>query len=190
MISIATITLWHLVAGSGRRPPHQTLDLSASARMSPSARCGHDAASALGGYAPIATECSRSKSEALFRHRIKLIESLSRKAISTVPELANRTPFALVVDTFLMRTADYCVSHRNREHSVLLDKFQYLPVMSTLARMSPPSTFQSRTSCGSVFWDGRCQQRPSLPGLGLDRRTQSSQLASPEVPSGSSCAGA
>ena len=56
-----------------------------------------------------------------------LLNSLSSEAISSVPELASRRPSPWVVDTFLVRTANYCVSHRDREHSVLLDKFQYLP---------------------------------------------------------------
>jgi hypothetical protein len=42
-----------------------------------------------------------------------LLNPLTRKAISSVPELAKRTPFALVVDPFLVGAADYRVSHRN-----------------------------------------------------------------------------
>src|ERR1700722_944794 len=57
----------------------------------------------------------------------KLIDPLPRKAISSVPKLANWTPFAFVVDSFLVRAADYGVRHRNRQHSMLFNKFQYLP---------------------------------------------------------------
>src|SRR5579863_4016172 len=57
----------------------------------------------------------------------KLIDPLPRKAISSVPKLANWTPFAFVVDSFLVRAADYGVGHRDRQHSMLFDKFQYLP---------------------------------------------------------------
>src|SRR5712691_792795 len=44
----------------------------------------------------------------------KLMDPMSRKAISSVPKLANRAPFAFVVDPFLVRTADYAVGHRDR----------------------------------------------------------------------------
>src|SRR6266700_2746331 len=44
----------------------------------------------------------------------KLMDLLSYKAISSVPKLANRTPFAFVVDSFLVRAADYSVGHRDR----------------------------------------------------------------------------
>ena len=43
-----------------------------------------------------------------------LIDRLPRKAISSVPKLASWTPFAFVVDSFLMRAADYGVRHRDR----------------------------------------------------------------------------
>src|SRR4029453_6195579 len=44
----------------------------------------------------------------------KLMDPMSRKAISSVPKLANRAPFAFVVNPFLVRTADYAVGHRDR----------------------------------------------------------------------------
>ena len=44
----------------------------------------------------------------------KLVDPLPRKAISSVPKLANWTPFAFVVDSFLVRAADYGVGHRDR----------------------------------------------------------------------------
>ena len=43
-----------------------------------------------------------------------LIDRLPRKAITSVPKLASWTPFAFVVDSFLMRAADYGVRHRDR----------------------------------------------------------------------------
>ena len=57
----------------------------------------------------------------------KLMDPLPRKAISSVPKLANWAPFAFVVDSLLVRAADYAVGHRDRKHSMLLDKFHYLP---------------------------------------------------------------
>ena len=57
----------------------------------------------------------------------KLMDLLPGKAISSVPKLANRTPIAFVIDSFLVRAADYAVGHRDGQHSMLLDKFQYLP---------------------------------------------------------------
>jgi hypothetical protein len=44
----------------------------------------------------------------------KLMDLLPYKAIYSVPKLANRTPFAFVVDSFLVRAADYSVGHRDR----------------------------------------------------------------------------
>jgi hypothetical protein len=44
----------------------------------------------------------------------KLMHPLPSKAISSVPELANRTPFAFVVDSLLVRATDYSVGHRDR----------------------------------------------------------------------------
>jgi hypothetical protein len=56
----------------------------------------------------------------------KLMDSLSRKSISTVPKHANRTPFPLVIDPLLVRATDYTLGHRDRQHLMLIDKFQYL----------------------------------------------------------------
>src|SRR6476659_1217756 len=55
------------------------------------------------------------------------MDPLPSKAISSMPELASRTPFAFVVDSLLVRATDYCVGHRDRQNSMLLHKFQYLP---------------------------------------------------------------
>jgi hypothetical protein len=44
----------------------------------------------------------------------KLMDRLPYKPISSVPKLANRTPFAFVVDSLLVRAADYSVGHRDR----------------------------------------------------------------------------
>ncbi len=48
------------------------------------------------------------------------------KAISSVPKLANWTPFAFVIDPFLVRTPNYAIRHRDRSHLMLLDKLKYL----------------------------------------------------------------
>jgi hypothetical protein len=42
-----------------------------------------------------------------------LIDRLPRKAISSVPKLAKRTPFPFVVNSFLVWTANYAVGHRD-----------------------------------------------------------------------------
>jgi hypothetical protein len=42
-----------------------------------------------------------------------LIKPLPCKAISPTPKLANGTPFAFVVDPFLVRASDYAVGHDN-----------------------------------------------------------------------------
>ena len=44
----------------------------------------------------------------------KSMDPLPRKAISSVPKLANRTPFAVVIDPFLVRAANYVIGHRDR----------------------------------------------------------------------------
>jgi hypothetical protein len=41
----------------------------------------------------------------------KLMYPLPRKAISSVPKLAHWTPFALVIDSFLVRTPNYAIRH-------------------------------------------------------------------------------
>src|SRR5262245_47159343 len=42
-----------------------------------------------------------------------LMNHLPRKAISSVPKLASWTPFTFVVDSLLVRAADYGVCHRD-----------------------------------------------------------------------------
>jgi hypothetical protein len=51
---------------------------------------------------------------------------LSRKPIAPVPKLANRTPLALVIDSFLVRTADYAIGDRDGSHLTLFDELNYL----------------------------------------------------------------
>ena len=48
------------------------------------------------------------------------------KSISSVPKLANRTPFAVVIDSFLVRTANYAIGDRDGFHPMLLDEFEHL----------------------------------------------------------------
>src|SRR5262249_23596841 len=43
-----------------------------------------------------------------------LVKHLSRKAISTMPEIANWTPFAFVIDSFLVWATDYAACHYDR----------------------------------------------------------------------------
>src|SRR6516162_7587028 len=54
------------------------------------------------------------------------MDLLTGKTIASVPKLANWTPFAFVVDSFLVRAANYRIGHRDRWHSMILHIFQYL----------------------------------------------------------------
>ena len=65
--------------------------------------------------------------QAVCRKRLSLesMDQLSRKTISSAPKFADRTPFAFVVDSFLVRAPDYAIGHRDRSHLMLLDKFDY-----------------------------------------------------------------
>ena len=51
---------------------------------------------------------------------------LSCKSIAPAPKLANRTPLALVIDPFLVRTANYAIGDRDGSHLMLFEKFKYL----------------------------------------------------------------
>ena len=51
---------------------------------------------------------------------------LSCKPIAPVPKLANRTPLSLVINSFLVRTANYAIGDRDGSHLMLFDKFKYL----------------------------------------------------------------
>src|SRR5438067_4829338 len=55
-----------------------------------------------------------------------LMQPLSCKPIAPVPKLANRTPLALVIDTFLVRTANYAIGDRDGPRLMPLDKFEDL----------------------------------------------------------------
>ena len=55
-----------------------------------------------------------------------LVHPLSCKPIAPVPKLANRIPPSLVIDSFLVRTANYPVDDRDGSHLMLFDKFKYL----------------------------------------------------------------
>ena len=55
-----------------------------------------------------------------------LMYPLSCKPIAPVPKLANRTPLALVIDSLLVRTANYAVGDRDGFHPMLFDKFKDL----------------------------------------------------------------
>jgi len=51
------------------------------------------------------------------------MKHLPRKAITSTPELANRAPFPLVIESFLMGAPNYTVGHYDREGSMILDEF-------------------------------------------------------------------
>ena len=55
-----------------------------------------------------------------------LMHPLSCKPIAPVPKLAQRAPLALVIDSFLVRTANYAVADRDGSHLMPFDKFKYL----------------------------------------------------------------
>jgi hypothetical protein len=54
------------------------------------------------------------------------MDLLPGKAIASVPKLANRTPVALVIDSLLVRTANYAIADRDGSHLMLFDKFKNL----------------------------------------------------------------
>jgi len=51
------------------------------------------------------------------------MKHLPRKAIASTPELANRAPFPVVIDPFLVGAANYTIGHHDRERTMFLDKF-------------------------------------------------------------------
>src|SRR5664279_5029472 len=55
------------------------------------------------------------------------MEHLARKAIPSMPELANWTPLAFIVDAFLVRTAYYAPGHYDRAPAMLFNEIQDLP---------------------------------------------------------------
>ncbi len=71
------------------------------------------------------TSCSGAPS-ARFVSRARSMDHLAGKAIAPVPERADRTPLAFVVDAFLVRAADDAVDHRDRQGVMGLDELQYL----------------------------------------------------------------
>src|ERR1700730_323886 len=53
---------------------------------------------------------------------VALMNEFPSKSITPVPERAKRAPLALVVDAFLVRTADDAVGNRDRTRTVCLDE--------------------------------------------------------------------
>ena len=51
------------------------------------------------------------------------MKHLPRKAIASTPEFANRAPFPLVIDSFLMGAPDYTIGYYDREGTMNLDEF-------------------------------------------------------------------
>jgi hypothetical protein len=60
------------------------------------------------------------------RPATKFNAPLSCKPIASVPKLANRTSLALVIDSLLVRTANYAIADRDGSHLMLFDKFKNL----------------------------------------------------------------
>src|SRR5215831_2778245 len=114
---------------------------------------------------------------------------LSREAIATAPEFTNRTPFALVVDAFLVRATDDAIRHRNGQHTMPVHEFQNLSRYAGVGRGCHHDRLSSRESLRSLrFRTVQSRQRPRLPGSDLVRRTQSSPPAIPAYLFGLSCA--
>ena len=69
---------------------------------------------------------------------------LSCKPIASVPKLANWTPLALVIDSLLVRTANYAIADRNGSHLALFDKFKNLAgnagIATNVATIHDPGT--------------------------------------------------
>ena len=51
------------------------------------------------------------------------MKHLPRKAIASTPELANRAPFPVVIDTFLVGAANYTIGYYDGERTMFVDKF-------------------------------------------------------------------
>src|SRR6266850_2230274 len=51
------------------------------------------------------------------------MKHLPRKAIASTPELANRAPFPVVIDSFLVGTANYTFGHYDGQRTMFLDEF-------------------------------------------------------------------
>jgi hypothetical protein len=91
-----------------RRQIHEHADASDAlgllrARRKRPRRCGAEQRDELASFHSITSSVDHEN----------LIDRPPRKAISPVPKLAKRTPFAFVVNSFLVRTADYAVGHRD-----------------------------------------------------------------------------
>jgi len=80
------------------------------------------------------------------------MDPLPRKSISSVPKFANGTPLAFVIDSFLVRTPNYAISHGDRSHLMLTDKFKYLTGNARIG--ADVATLHSRNSSTSAFSDG------------------------------------
>jgi len=68
----------------------------------------------------------RPVSRAVVALRQNLMHPLSGEPIASVPKLANWTPFAVVIDSFLVRTTNYAIADRDGSRLMLLDKFKDL----------------------------------------------------------------
>jgi hypothetical protein len=90
--------------------------------------------------------CSRAKPREI--SPVNSIEKLPRKAVASTSELANRAPFPMVINSFLVGAADYAVGHCDRERTMLLDEFDDLlgdaDVFPDIARKHMPGAYFSR----------------------------------------------
>src|SRR5271166_5988666 len=58
--------------------------------------------------------------------RAASMDELASKSIPPVPELADRAPFSLVINSLLVRAADDAVARHDRQHTMRHDEFQDL----------------------------------------------------------------
>ena len=54
------------------------------------------------------------------------MDELPSKSVPPVPELADRAPFSLVINSLLVRAADNAVARHDRPHTMCLDELQDL----------------------------------------------------------------
>src|SRR5258706_1102908 len=82
------------------------------------------------------------------------MKHLPRKAIASTPELTNRAPFSVVIDSFLVGAANYTIGHHDREGTMFLDKFHNF--------LSNADVFSNVTTkrCRRAARRGRAAARP------------------------------
>ena len=99
--------------GQDRRSPPLPRSSNGSPRCGQSARSSASNTEREGPKFSPSSAGSRRHAGAVAALRKNLMHRLSCKPISSVPKLANRTPLAVVIDSFLVRTANYAIGDRD-----------------------------------------------------------------------------